>query len=132
MEFTINEILKSEGIPNTFIVELYWMHGDSDGESTTVSKPFQRGKDEWALEEFVLSLQRLNKLEKDDIEDNEDYIKWFDPYEDYGVAEENYKPFVGLDSEIDMSYGDGLAGFYGFHVYYIDENMNKCDVSINI
>lgn len=133
MEFTIKEAVKREGIPNTFFVELYWEHGDAGGESTTISNPFQRGRDEWALEEFVLALIELNSLNsRAEVEEHEEYIKWFDIDDDeYGEVEEKYKPFARLDAEYDMCYGDGIAGFSGFRVYYNDQNMNKCEVSYN-
>lgn len=132
MEFTIKDALKREGIPNTYFVELYWEHGDADKETETISKPFQRGRDEWALEEFVLALIELNKLNsRDEVEEHEYYIKWFDEYEEFSEEPlpEEYVPFAGLSAEYDMCYGDGIAGFSGFRVYYNDQNMNKCEVS---
>lgn len=46
MEFNIKGIVKEDGLPNTFVVEIKWMHGDADGYTTTLSKPFKKGADE--------------------------------------------------------------------------------------
>lgn len=128
MEFTIKEPLTREGNPDTFVVEMYWRHGDADKSTSTISRPFKRNRDEWALEEMITSLKMLNYIHSIEVDEHEDFIKWFDVDCEYGVVEEKYEPFVGLDAECNISYGGGIAGFNGFNVYYYDENLNKCEV----
>ena len=128
MEFTIKEPLKRDGEPDTFVVEMYWRHGDADKSTLTMSRPFKRNSDEWALEEMLTSLKMLNYIHSIEVEDHADFIKWFDVDCEYGVVEDKYEPFVGLDAECNISYGGGIAGFNGFSVYYYDNQLNKCEV----
>ena len=136
MEFNIKGLVKEDGLPNTFVVEIKWMHGDADGYTTTVSKPFKKGADEWALEEFVLAMEDLWGKYQHEHENNEHYRKWFNR-EDYDFgskeAELRYLPFVSLDVERDLTYGDfSNAKFNGYTVYYFDENMLKYEVEVKV
>lgn len=133
MKFNIKEPVQKEGVPNTFIVELKWMHGDADAYTTTTSKVFKKGQDEWALEELLLTLDEIDGLETEDYYDHEGFRKWFNLHEYEFTKEEEaiYAPFNCLDVEYDVSAGQGMASLQGYQVYYYDEYLNKCLVEVD-
>lgn len=133
MKFNIKEPVQKEGVPNTFIVELKWMHGDADAYTTTTSKVFKKGQDEWALEELLLTLDEILELVTEDYYEHVGYSKWFELY-NYDFTEEEearYAPFKCLEVEYDVSAGQGFASLQNYKVYYYDESLNKCLVEVD-
>lgn len=133
MKFNIKESVKKEGIPNTFVVELKWMHGDADAFTKTSSKPFKINESEWALEELLLALDTIGELETEDYYDHEAFSKWFNLHE-YEFTKEDealYAPFNCLDVEYDVAKGQGMASLRGYQVYYYDEYLTKCLVEVD-
>lgn len=136
MEFIINDFRDELGIYNSFIVEIEWEHGDRDdgsnGYSGSVSKPFKKGQDEWALEEFLYDLADLMNIPRRDYDDLEVFNKWFNP--DFTFKDEvdrlKYEPFVSLDYEEDMVYGDCTCLITDYKVYYFDENSHAYAVIV--
>lgn len=133
MKFNITDPIEKEGVPNTFSVELNWMHGVGDAYTTTKSKFFKLNESEWALEELLLTLDAVLELDTDEYYAHMGFRKWFDlDNYDFTVEEfEKYFPYVKIEIEYDNYTGYRAANLLGYEVYYYDESLNKYLVEVD-
>ena len=137
MELQLRNKVASGGKVNSYQVDIEWMHGDANGESHTLTGFFQKGEDEWALEELLLALNELRNVYVTDYDENETFNKWFDGNEsefEFANATESdkYEPFVGLGVENSLSDYGFYAAIDSYKVYYYDENLSKYNVNVKL
>ena len=116
--------------PNCYQVEIYSNVGEASTYKT-VSKHFNKDKDEKYLEELLEVLKVLKENLTFNNNRITNYNKFFHPTKFKDDQEKlEYKPFSNI--ELGYNYNTcGLGSVESFNVYYYDENLVKYNVEFD-
>lgn len=139
MKIQIGEKLKTP--INAYVVEIETMYGDADGFGRIAVGGFKKDEEEEYLKDLLETCERMDEAYPrgrggyDNYDHVEGFNKWFNIDD---TTDEEYNAMSQREKELSAYWeynpqcDGGHASFYGYKVFYYDENGVKYEVSVKL